>query len=383
MDLYAELNKQKTQGLYRNRKVIDSAQGVCVKTNNQTLINFSSNDYLGLANDARIIKAFKKAANIYGIGAGASQLVCGYQRPHQELEEALAKFCGRERVLLFGCGYLANLGVQQALLDQNSTLFLDRLCHASIIDAARLSGARIKRYQHVLVSSLTAMIANCKDHKKMIVSDSVFSMDGDIADICSLQTLAEKYNSLWMIDDAHGFGVLGKQGRGVFDETGNEGYQPDIYLATFGKALGTYGAFVAADEALIETMIQKSRSLIYTTAPPAAIAAATLEALKIMEEEGWRREKLFKHVKYFRSCVREVGLPIGDSNTAIQTIVVGENDKAVGLSENLFEQGILAVAIRPPTVPKNTARIRITLSALHTEQQINFLIDNLTKYVAA
>ncbi len=380
MDLSAYLSKQKKNNLYRSRKVFETAQATLLQYKGEKLLNFCSNDYLGLANDERVVGACKKGLENYGVGSGASQLVSGYGRAHQELEEALADYTGRERVLLFGSGYMANLGVQQALVDHKSCIFLDRLAHASMLDAARLSSRNIKRYQHNDMVSLRQMLVKTRAQNRLIATDSVFSMDGDLASPEELNRLAVEFNSRWLLDDAHGFGVLGKSGKGILEHLGLDGIKPDVYLATFGKALGTFGAFVAADEDIIETMIQKSRSLIYTTAPPQALAYATLVALKVSQEESWRREKLAALISRFQLRANSAGLPVMESRTPIQPLIVGDAKKAVALSEYLQKKNILVGAIRPPTVAKGSSRLRISFSALHTEKQVDLLLDALIDF---
>lgn len=380
MDFSVYLNKQKQNGLYRRRNVFSGANGVLLKQKDETLLNFCSNDYLGLANDERVISVYKKALDKFGVGSGSSQLVCGYSRPHEELEEALAEFTGREKAVLFSSGYMANLGVQQAMLDRYSGVFLDRLVHASIIDAAKLSSANISRYQHNDMGSLRQMLQQSSLKNKLVVTDSVFSMDGDIAPVKELGELAKEFACRWMLDDAHGFAVLGNSGRGILEHLALGNIKPDIYLATFGKALGTFGAFVAAKSDLVEAMVQRSRSLIYTTAMPPALASATLESLKISQLESWRREKLFALVSRFRSSAEKAGLPLQKSLTPIQPLIVGKASKAVVLSEHLLKKNILVSAIRPPTVPKGSSRLRITFSALHSEEQVDFLSDTLAEF---
>ena len=382
--LQDKLKLLKQQQLYRTRQLVESAQDVNLSVNNKNLINFCSNDYLGLANHSELKKAFKQAADTYGVGSGASQLITGHQKPHRALEEELAEFLGCERVLLFSTGYMANLGLVSALSDRQDEIFEDKLNHASLIDAALLSRASLKRFAHKDYAVLEQQLIKSNAETKFILSDGVFSMDGDKANVNPLIDVANKNNSVLIIDDAHGIGVLGESGRGIIEEAGvsiTEAELP-ILVGTFGKAFGTFGAFVAGSEALIESLINLSRSYIYTTAMPAAVAEATRTSLNLIQQGQELREKLQNNIQYFRKSCIENDLPLSadpeyGQHSAIQPLIIGAEDKALALSLSLKEQGFLISAIRPPTIPKNTSRLRITLSASHTFEQIDKLIDAL------
>lgn len=382
--LDATLNERRRQHLYRQRRVLDSAQGPQVRIDGQLLLNFCSNDYLGLANHPDVISAFQNAANEFGVGSGASHLVCGHSRLHHQLEEELADFTGRDRALLFSTGYMANLGIIAALLGKADYVFEDRLNHASLLDAGLLSGARFQRFLHNDLDNLSSRLQKVGDDeaRKLVVVDSVFSMDGDTAPLPQLSALAAQQDAWLMIDDAHGFGVLGANGAGSAEHFGLDQQQLPILMATLGKAAGSFGAFVAGSEALIETLIQFARPYIYTTALPPAVAAASLAALNIIRSNPARRQHLHALIKQFRSGAQQCGWQLMASETAIQPIVIGDSDKALQLSEALLAKGFYVAAIRPPTVPANTARLRVTLSAAHTEQQVAHLLDALAEVAA-
>ena len=393
--LQSALAERRTQNLYRERKTVASAQGAEVIVDGKKYLNFCSNDYLGLANHPAILAAFKKAADEYGVGSGASHLVCGHTALHHELEEKLAEFTGRPRALLFSTGYMANLGVVNALLGKSDFIFEDKLNHASLIDAGLLSGARFQRFLHNDIDNLRSRLKRvdedgervyedekrAKTGRKLICVDGVFSMDGDLAPLPELAALAQQHNAWLMVDDAHGIGVLGKNGGGCAEHFGLDQQQLPVLMGTLGKACGSFGAFVAGSEVLIETLIQFARTYIYTTALPAAVAAATLQSLDIIRSESWRREKLQQLIARFRRGAEQIGLPLMDSSSAIQPLLIGDTGRAMTLSETLAAQGFWISAIRPPTVPTNTARLRITLSAAHSEEQVDRLLDALAQAV--
>ncbi len=369
----AQLNQQ---NLYRSRKQLSTPQGVEVVLDGKQLINFSSNDYLGLANHPEVVSSFRSAAESYGVGSGSAHLICGHTSSHHALEEELAYFTGRDRVLLFSTGYMANLGVLSALLGRTDQVLEDRLNHASLLDGGLLSGARFKRYQHNDLDDLQSKIkANIK--RNLIVSDGVFSMDGDLALVPGLSALAKKNNAWLMVDDAHGFGVLGKTGAGLIEHYGLSQDDVPVLVGTLGKAFGTFGAFVAGSELLIETLIQRARSYIYTTAMPAAIAEATRCSLKILMADEWRREKLIKLHDRFRVGANQLAISVMQSSSAIQPILIGNSEKAVAISHDLQKQGFLLTAIRPPTVPVNQARLRITFTADHQDAHVDALLEAL------
>ncbi len=380
-----KLQNLQQQRLYRSRRLVETPQGVTLNINGKKLVNFCSNDYLGLANHPDVKQVFKKAVDEYGVGSGASQLVTGHQKPHHALEEELADFFGRERALLFSTGYMANLGVLSALTERKDEIFEDKLNHASLIDAALLSRAELTRFAHKDNQVLATQLVMSKAKTKFVISDGVFSMDGDKADLMALVNITKKNNAVLMIDDAHGIGVLGKSGRGIIEEVDADISQSDlpVLVGTFGKAFGTFGAFVAGSEALIENLINFSRSYIYTTAMPAAVAEATHASLKLIKQGDGLREKLQARITQFRNGCDELGIPVaaapeyGD-HTAIQPLIVGSADRAIKLSEVLQKKSLLISAIRPPTVPQNTSRLRITFSANHTKEHVNALLSALS-----
>ncbi len=370
------LQRLRAQHLYRSRRVLESPQGAEVRVAGETLLSFCSNDYLGLANDARVVAALRSGAERYGAGSGASHLVTGHSAAHHALEEELAAFVGAGRALLFSTGYMANLGVASALLDRHGTVFEDKLNHASLIDAARLSGAKLLRYAHGDLARLAAQLAVAEGDKLML-TDGVFSMDGDVADVARLAALARQHAAWLLVDDAHGLGVLGAHGRGTLEHAGLQAQAPLILLGTLGKAFGTFGAFIAGDDDLIEYLVQRARTYIYTTALPPAVAEATRASLRIVQEEGWRRVVLNERIAQFRAGAAQLGLTLLDSPTPIQALILGEAQAAVAASEALRARGILVAAIRPPTVPAGSARLRITFSAQHTAQQVERLLEAL------
>ncbi len=378
-ELRAELDQRKADGLYRRRRITEGPQSVIQQVDGRQLLSFCSNDYLGLANHPDIKSALIETVKDSGVGSGAAHLITGHSNWHQRCEENLAEFTGRDRALLFSTGYMANLAITSALLNKNDIVIEDKLNHASLIDAARLSDAEFKRYAHADLNQLERRLQQSKDHRRrLLMTDGVFSMDGDCADLDGLSQLSEQYDTWLMVDDAHGFGVLGNRGAGLLEAQAKSQQQVPILMATLGKAAGCYGAFVAGNEVLIETLIQSARSYIYTTATPPALAAATVKSLEIIENESWRREKLAELINYFRQQMAAVDLELMPSETAIQPILVGDNHRALRISELLLAQGILVTAIRPPTVPVGTARLRVTLSAGHDKQHIDRLVSALS-----
>lgn len=378
-NLNKELQKRKAQHLYRTRRISDGPQQPEMIIDGNKVTSFCSNDYLGLANHPEIKAAFIKGIERYGAGSGAAHLINGHTRAHHELELELAEFSGYPRALLFSTGYMANLGLTQAMVGKGDTVLEDRLNHASLLDGGLLSGARLMRYRHNDASELDTKLATRKQGEKLVLSDGVFSMDGDIADIAALADTCQKHDAWLMIDDAHGFGVLGDNGRGALEHRRVSTVAVPVYMATLGKALGTAGAFIAGSEELVETLIQKARTYIYTTATPAAIAEATRASLKIIQSQPRLRERLQQNIRYFRNCCTQTDIKITDSGTAIQPIIIGDTQHAVSTSNELFASGILVSAIRPPTVPEDTARLRITLSAAHSHEQIDKLVSVLNR----
>ena len=374
-DLADSLDKLRQEHLYRTRNISSTSQQIEPTINGKKVLSFCSNDYLGLANHPHIIKSFSNAAHMYGVGAGASHLITGHHKSHHSLEKELAEFIGCERVLLFSAGYMANIGVVNALSNRDSIIYEDRLNHASLIDAGIISRAKLKRYQHLNTSELSAALSIDDKRSKLILTDGVFSMDGTITPVGDLQSLATKFNATLIIDDAHGIGVLGKQGKGCTEGLLEEN---TVLIGTLGKAFGTFGAFLAAKADVVDWCIQKARTYIYTTALPPAIAEATRTSLSLAREETWRREKLQSLIARFRKYCTESGVPIAFSTTPIQPIILGSSATVVSASIALENKGILVSAIRPPTVPKNEARLRVTFSATHTEEHIDRLVEALT-----
>ncbi len=371
------LQQRQQAALYRTRQIHSSPQTPRLVINGRPYFAFCSNDYLGLANHPRLKKALQHGAETYAVGSGASHLVTGHTQAHHALEQELAAYTGRERALLFSTGYMANLGVVTALLGRHDAVFLDKLCHASLVDAALLSRAHIHRYPHNDMPTLARLLAKSSAPHKLIITDGVFSMDGDIAALPNIVQLAKTYQAWVMVDDAHGLGVMGQTGRGSLEMYGLGEDEVPVLVGTLGKAFGVFGAFVAGSELLIEALIQSARSYIYTTALPPAVAAAARESLVVAEEEAWRRERLLALMTYFRAGATQQQLPLMDSLTPIQPIVLGDSEKALAASAALYKRGLIVTAIRPPTVPQGTARLRITLSALHQENHIDRLIEAL------
>lgn len=375
--LAEDLARRREAGLYRTRLTLDSLNGVEVAMGAERLLAFCSNDYLGLASDPRVVEALARGAQRYGAGAGASHLVSGHLVPHERLEQELAAFVGAERALLFSTGYMANLGIVSALTERHDRIYEDRLNHASLIDAARLAGARVRRYRHGEASHLAGLLAGDRLAGGMIVTDAVFSMDGDLAPLADLQALAAQYGLFLLADDAHGLGVLGSGGRGAFEHLGLVRGKHSLLMGTLGKAFGVFGAFVAGSEDVIETLVQTARTYIYTTALPPGLAEALRESLRIVQTEPERRVRLFARIAQFRAGARELGLSLLPSETPIQPLVLGSAEAALAAATALRAQGLLVPAIRPPTVPEGTARLRITLSSAHTEQHVERLLAGL------
>ncbi|MCK9704213.1 8-amino-7-oxononanoate synthase [Pseudomonas syringae pv. syringae] len=377
-DLRTRLDAWRAAHLYRQRPLLQSPQGPQVIVDGQPLLAFCNNDYMGLANHPEVIAAWQAGAERWGVGGGASHLVIGHSAPHHELEEALAELTGRPRALLFSNGYMANLGAVTALVGQGDTVLEDRLNHASLLDAGLLSGARFSRYLHNDVSSLEARLEKSVGDT-LVVTDGVFSMDGDIADLPALARSARAKGAWLMVDDAHGFGPLGANGAGIVEHFGLSMDDVPVLVGTLGKSFGTSGAFVAGSEELIETLIQFARPYIYTTSQPPALACATLKSLQLLRTEHWRREHLTRLIQQFRRGAEQIGLQLMDSFTPIQPIMIGDAGRALHLSQLLRERGLLVTAIRPPTVPAGSARLRVTLSAAHSEADVQLLLNTLER----
>jgi len=375
-DLSDRLAARRANNLYRHRPLLESPQGPRVVVDGQPLLAFCNNDYLGLANHPQVIEAWQQGASRWGVGGGASHLVIGHSRAHHALEEALAEFTGRPRALLFSNGYMANMGAVTALVGQGDTVLEDRLNHASLLDAGLLSGARFNRYLHNDAASLGKRLEKAVGDT-LVVTDGVFSMDGNLADLPALAREAKAKGAWLMVDDAHGFGPLGATGGGIVEHFGLGLDDVPVLIGTLGKAFGTSGAFVAGSEALIESLIQFARPYIYTTSQPPALACATLKSLELLRSEHWRREHVNLLIRQFRQGAEQIGLQLMDSLTPIQPILIGDSAKAVQVSQQLRARGLLVTAIRPPTVPVGGARLRVTLSAAHTEAHVQLLLDAL------
>ncbi len=377
--LSAALSERRAANLYRSRRILESAQGPQVIVDGKSYLAFCSNDYLGLANHPNLIAAFQQAANNFGVGSGASHLVAGHSSEHHALEEELAAFTKRDRALLFSTGYMANLGTISALIGNKDAVFEDRLNHASLLDAGLQSGARFQRFLHNDIDNLQRRLNKTQGERKLIVVDGIFSMDGDCAPLTELAKLAKENDAWLMVDDAHGFGCLGKNGGGCAEHFGLTQQELPILMGTLGKAFGTFGAFIAGSETLIETLIQFSRPYIYTTAIPPSVAAATRASLKLLESEHWRREHLHQLISHFRAGAQQLDLQLMNSFSPIQPIIIGDELRALTIAEKLAARGILIIAIRPPTVAVGTSRLRITFSAEHSLEQVDQLLVALSE----
>jgi 8-amino-7-oxononanoate synthase len=375
-ELAAELAARDGEGLRRRRRLLESPQRAHVRVDGRDYLAFCSNDYLGLASDPRIVAAAKEGAERYGVGAGASHLILGHAAAHHELEAALAAFTGLPQALLFSTGYMANMGVVSALVGRGDAVFADRLNHASLNDAALLSRAAFRRFPHNDLAALERLLLSTPARRRLVIVDAVFSMDGDIAPVPDLLELCVRHDAYLLIDDAHGFGVLGAQGRGTMAHFGIRSDRL-IYMATLGKAAGVSGAFVAGSEALAESLVQQARTYIYTTATPPLLAHALLTSLKIIEQEQWRRERLHELAQRLKQGLQGAPWRLLPSDTPIQPLLVGGNAEALALSARLAGEGLLVPAIRPPTVPQGTARLRISLSADHGIDDVDRLVSAL------
>ncbi len=383
-ELRQQLQARDEARLLRHRRILHSPQGTEIILNGEHVTSFCSNDYLGLAGHPDVVQAFHEGLEHFGAGSGASHLVSGHMAPHHALEEELAAFTGRSRALVFSSGYMANVGVITTLVGRGDSVFEDRLNHASLLDGGLFSGASFRRYPHLDASALEALLEPAESKRKLVVSDGVFSMDGDMADLPALVCTAMNHDALLMVDDAHGFGVLGKTGGGTAAFWREQGYDINednlqILIGTFGKAFGASGAFVAGSEELIDTLIQFCRPYIYTTAMSPAQAEAIRASLKLVKKDRWRREYLAHLVKRFRHHCDDLGLEVLPSRTPIQAVVLGDVDLTLKASARLLEAGVFVSAIRPPTVPQGSARLRVTFSAIHTEEQFLKLLQALER----
>ena len=374
--LQAELDERAAQGLLRARRTLDTPQSPRIVVDGKPYLAFCSNDYLGLACHPQLVAALQQGAQQWGAGAGAAHLVSGHFAPHHQLEAQLAAFVGKPAALLFSTGYMANLGVVQALVGKDDTVYADKLNHASLNDAMLLSRAALKRYRHGDMEQLDQLLGKVNQGRKLIITDAVFSMDGDLAPLPELLALCERHDAWLLVDDAHGFGVLGEQGRGSLVHFKLDSPRI-VYMATLGKAAGVFGAFVVAEQVVIDTLINHARSYVYTTATPPALSAALLQSLQLIKQGDDRRAHLQQLIARLRDGLSDLPWPLMPSATAIQPLLVGENKMALQLNEGLRERGIWVAAIRPPTVPQDTARLRITLSASHTEVDVRQLVGAL------
>lgn len=378
LEIQRQLDARKEAGLWRHRHSIASAQGPELLSGEESFLNFASNDYLGLANSANAKQATAEAIEAFGFGSGASHLICGHQLPHDNLEMALADFVGREAALTFSSGYMANLAILQSLANKGDLIIADKLNHASLIDGAKLSNAESQRYPHCDLLALENRLKKSPQNK-FVVTDSVFSMDGDIAPLPAIVELCEHYNAILIVDDAHGFGVIGERGKGCIEHFGLNQTQLPILMCTLGKALGGFGAFVSGEKKLIDFLMQTARSYIYTTAMPAVVASANCANLKFLQDSPQIVRKLKQNITYFKQQCLQHGIELANSSTAIQPIFVGTNEKLIQVNTKLMQKGFLVGAIRPPTVPQNSARLRITLSVAHRQEHIDRLVVALAQ----
>jgi 8-amino-7-oxononanoate synthase len=375
----AALADLESQNLRRRRRSVrrlahDTAE---IELDGNRCVDFCSNDYLGLAAHPRVTEAFVAAAREHGVGARASHLISGHQGEHQALEEELAAFTGRERALLFSTGYMANLGLATALVNKGGLVIGDRLNHASLIDAGRIARANLDWYPHGDAAALDASLSACAPGPALVLTDGVFSMDGDLAPLPALAAACRRHDAFLAVDDAHGLGVLGAAGGGSLEHFGLSVREVPALVGTLGKAFGSFGAFVAGDAGLIETLVQRARTYIYTTALPVAVAAAARAALAVSVTESWRRTRVLALARRFRSLAAEAGLPLADSTTPIQPVLLGDADVAVDASRRLLERGFFVAAIRPPTVPAGSSRLRVALSAAHRDADVEGLVAAL------
>ncbi|GAX59778.1 8-amino-7-oxononanoate synthase [Candidatus Scalindua japonica] len=373
-----ELNRIKQSGLYRELKVVDNSQGTHIEINGKMFLSFCSNNYLGLANNPTVIKAVKDAVEEYGWGAGASRLVSGNMKLHELLEDEISRFKGKEAALVFPTGYMANLGAISTMVAGGDLVICDKLNHASIIDGCRLSGADFRVYAHCNMEKLENIFRkSAKYNRKLIVTDSVFSMDGDLAPLPDIINIAEKYKAMVMVDEAHATGVFGESGRGVVEHF-DLNKEVDIVMGTLSKAIGSLGGYVTGEIDLINYLRNKARSFMYTTALPPAVCAASLAGLRLIQKDQSIRESLWHNVHYIKDKLRSMDLNMISSESPIIPILAGDAQRAVDMSTALFKSGILVPAIRPPTVPANSSRLRMTVMSTHTKEDIDRLLDALS-----
>ena len=376
----SEIQNLKNIDLYRKLKLVQGSQGSCVSISGKKVILLCSNNYLGLANHPSIKKAANKAIKEFGCGSGASRLISGTMKLHSELEKKIALFKNTNSALVFNSGYHANIGTLSALMKKRDIVFCDELNHASIIDGCRLSGAEIAIYPHKDMDALERHLKKSNGYKKrLIITDGVFSMDGDIAPLPDIVFLAKKYSALTMVDDAHATGVFGKNGKGITEHFNLSSNEVDIQMGTFGKALGSFGAYIAGNNELIDYLINRARSFIYTTALPPAVPAASLAAIEMIQSKSDLRKKLWKNVDYFKKGLKKRGFENINSQSQIIPIIIGNSKKVVMASEYLFNKGVFVVGIRPPAVPRKKERLRITIMSSHTRKDLDSALNVLLK----
>ena len=376
----SEIQNLKNIDLYRKLKLVQGSQGSCVSISGKKVILLCSNNYLGLANHPSIKKAANKAIKEFGCGSGASRLISGTMKLHSELEKKIALFKNTNSALVFNSGYHANIGTLSALMKKRDIVFCDELNHASIIDGCRLSGAEIAIYPHKDMDALERHLKKSNGYKKrLIITDGVFSMDGDIAPLPDIVFLAKKYSALTMVDDAHATGVFGKNGKGITEHFNLSSNEVDIQMGTFGKALGSFGAYIAGNNELIDYLINRARSFIYTTALPPAVPAASLAAIEMIQSKPDLRKKLWKNVDYFKKGLKKRGFENINSQSQIIPIIIGNSKKVVMASEYLFNKGVFVVGIRPPAVPRKKERLRITIMSSHTRKDLDSALNVLLK----
>jgi 8-amino-7-oxononanoate synthase len=380
-DFAAALAALDEAGLRRRRRTVDGPQGPVLDVDGRPLIAFASNDYLGLANHPAIAEAVIDAVQRFGVGAGASHLISGHHAEHARLEDDLARFVGAERALTFSTGYMANTGIVPALAGRGDAVFSDALNHACLIDGARLSRTDLHVYPHADMAALDAALRASPARHRLILSDAVFSMDGDLAPILELADLAERHDALLLLDDAHGFGVLGPHGEGTLAHCGVRSDRI-LHMGTLGKAAGVAGAFVAGRADIVDWLVQRARTYVFTTATPPMLAAAVRASLVVIREEGWRRERLRAHARRLRDGLASLPWRLLPAEGAIQPLIIGDNTAALQVMDALIARGYWAPAIRPPTVPEGTARLRISLSAAHSDAQVDGLVDALVQTAA-
>jgi len=377
MGIKDDLENLKKDGLFRERRTISSAQGPIIFIEGKKFLNFSSNDYLGFANNGELKRYMIKAIKEYGIGAGSSQLVVGHLEPHERLEKKLAKFFNKKAALIFSSGYHANLAIASALINKNTIILQDKYNHASLIDSALLSKGKLVRYRHCDLKHLKSLLEKYKNSELIVMTDGVFSMDGDCSPLSEISKLCRQHNALLVVDDAHGVGVLGKNGAGLVEEMNLE-KKVDLLIGTFGKSFGAAGAFIVGNETIIEVFIQKARTYIYTTALLPSLAATITHTLKMIKESDNLRLHIRELVAHYKKLSKKAEIYTSKFDNHIQPLVVGGANEAVQLSKALYKKNILVPAIRPPTVPKDTSRLRISITAAHTKKDISLLVKTIS-----